>query len=78
MRLNIDSLIQTSAGISLSTLSISGLMCINTICTKPQNDESNNCPVNSPGLHCSRINLNIGLSAMGITGTLLVFRGLRM
>ena len=84
--LNIDNLIQTSAGVTLSSLSVSGLMCINTLCsrtrsnTNSQSSSSCPCPVepNSPGLHCSRINLNIGLSAMGVTGALLVYRGLRI
>ena len=82
--LNIDNLIQTSAGFTLSTLSVSGLMCINTLCSRTRSDtnSSSNCPCpvepNSPGLHCSRINLNLGLSAMGVTGALLVYRGLRM
>ena len=83
---NIDNLIQTGAGITLSTLSVSGLMCINSI--RPGNRNTNNneqtncCPCpgnsNSPGLNCSRINLNLGLSAMGVTGAMLVYRGLRM
>ena len=85
MLLNIDNLIQTGAGITLSTLSVSGLMCINSI--RPRNTNTNNnettgCPCpgnsNSPGLNCSRINLNLGLSAMGVTGAMLVYRGLRM
>ena len=77
--LNIDNLIQTSAGFTLSTLSVSGLMCINTLCSRTRSDtnSSSNCPCpvepNSPGL-----NLNIGLSAMGVTGALMVYRGLRM
>ena len=83
--LNIDNLIQTGAGITLSTLSVSGLMCINSIRsrnTNTNNNETNGCPCpgtsNSPGLNCSRINLNLGLSAMGVTGAMLVYRGLRM
>ena len=84
MTLNIDNLIQTSVGVTLSTLSVSGLMCINTLCsrTRSNTNSSSNCPCpiesNSPGLYCSRINLNLGLSAMGVTGALLVYRGLRM
>ena len=85
--LNIDNLIQTSAGVTLSTLSVSGLMCINTLCSRTRSNTNSQessstcpCPVeqNSSGLHCSRINLNIGLSAMGVTGALMVYRGLRM
>ena len=78
--LNIDNLIQTSAGVTLSSLSVSGLMCINTLCSRTDSSSSCPCPgePNSPGLHCSRINLNIGLSAMGVTGALMVYRGLRM
>ena len=85
--LNIDNLIQTSAGVTLSSLSVSGLMCINTLCSRTRSntnsqESSSSCPCpvepNSPGLHCSRINLNIGLSAMGVTGALFVYRGLRM
>ena len=87
MLLNIDNLIQTGAGITLSTLSVSGLMCINSIRPRNTNTNTNNnettcCPCpgnsNSPGLNCSRINLNLGLSAMGVTGAMLVYRGLRM
>ena len=75
--LNIDNLIQTSAGVTLSSLSVSGLMCINTLCSRTRsNTNSQESRLIMPmsrrtkftGLHCSRINLNIGLSAMGVTG----------
>ena len=90
MPVNIDNLIQTGTGITLSALSVSGLMCINSILPGDRNlrgnlDQDNNencspCPANSnsPGLNCSRINLNIGLTAMGVTGVMIVYRGLRM
>ena len=57
MRLNIDNLLQTSAGVTLSTLSISGLMCINSICSK--GGELHNClqtSSNTSSLNCFRIN----------------------
>ena len=40
MVLNIDNCIQTTAGLSLSFLSISGLMCVNR-CHGNQNSEDN-------------------------------------
>ena len=45
MTLNIDNLIQTSVGVTLSTLSVSGLMCINTLCsrTRSNTNSSSNC-----------------------------------
>ena len=59
--LNIDNLIQTSAGVALSTLSVSGLMCINTLSSRTRintnsQESSSTCPCpveqNSSGLHC--------------------------
>ena len=43
MRLDIDRIIQTTAGVSLSCLSVSGLMCINTVCSR---GSSSNTPNN--------------------------------
>jgi hypothetical protein len=71
MRLDIDRMIQAGTGVALSHLSVSGIMCIN----RASGDGSG--PINGPALKCSRINLNLGLSAMGLTGLLLVYKSVR-
>ena len=96
MRLDIDRVIQTGVGVSLSCLSVSGIMCINRgscstagsgSCPKAESGscptaESGSCPKSEsgscPALNCSRINLNFGLGAMGLTGLLLVYKSVRM
>jgi hypothetical protein len=104
MRLDIDRVIQTGVGVSLSCLSVSGIMCINRgscptarpeACPKSESgscptarpeacpkSESGSCPKSEsgscPALNCSRINLNFGLGAMGLTGLLLVYKSVRM
>ena len=50
--LNIDNLIQTSAGVTLSSLSVSGLMCINTLCSRTRSN------TNSPQAHHAHVPLN--------------------
>ena len=114
MRLDIDRVIQTGVGVSLSCLSVSGIMCINRgsgsgsgacptagsgSCPKSESGSgscstagsgSGSCPTagsgscpksesgSCPALNCSRINLNFGLGAMGLTGLLLVYKSVRM
>ena len=88
MRLDIDRVIQTGVGVSLSCLSVSGIMCINRGSCPTARPEacptagSGSCPKSEsgscPALNCSRINLNFGLGAMGLTGLLLVYKSVRM
>ena len=110
MRLDIDRVIQTGVGVSLSCLSVSGIMCINRgsgsgsgscpttgsgsgscptagsgSCPKSESGScstAGSCPKSEsgscPALNCSRINLNFGLGAMGLTGLLLVYKSVRM
>ena len=96
MRLDIDRVIQTGVGVSLSCLSVSGIMCINRGSCPTAGPGScptagsGSCPTagscpksgsgsgSCPALNCSRINLNFGLGAMGLTGLLLVYKSVRM
>lgn len=78
MVLNIDNCIQTAAGLSLSFLSVSGIMCVSKCPRSQACSQENNDNNNQLNLGCSRINMQLGLGAMGVTGGLLVYRGLRM
>ena len=91
MRLDIDRVIQTGVGVSLSCLSVSGIMCINRGSCPTARPEacptagSGSCPKSESGSchkygSCleARINLNFGLGAMGLTGLLLVYKSVRM
>ena len=80
--MNINSLIDLSAGITLTCVSLGGLKFINGrlgSCSSKQNScskntETSNCNTDS---RCSRWNMNLGLSGMAVTGGLMLYRGFR-
>ena len=74
---SLNNLIDASAGISLLHLSVSGLMCSRgskNSCYSSNNQT--NCD-SSTKTSCSITNFNLGLSSLALTGTLLIYRGLR-
>ena len=73
--ISLNNLIDTSAGVSLLTLSVSGLMCTRGM-RNNQNTSENAC-VSKCNKSCSSVNFNLGLSSLGVTGALLLYRGLR-
>ena len=81
--LSLNNMIDASAGLTLLHFSISGLMCNrNSRCVQNQSEsETSNdsqCVSKcSNSNSCSMTNFNMGISAAGLTGALLLYRGLR-
>ena len=78
--ISLNNLIDASTGLALMQLSISGLMC-NRGKSNSKSTESNSCSTSnncvSKDKSCSSVNFNLGLSSLGVTGALLLYRGLR-
>ena len=78
--ISLNNLIDASTGLTLMQLSISGLMC-NRGKGNSQSTVSNSCSTSnncvSKDKSCSSVNFNLGLSSLGVTGVLLLYRGLR-
>jgi hypothetical protein len=64
--MNVDKVINVGVGLGLTFLSISGLMCINgcngTITTDVKNKK------------CSKVNMNLGLGSLCVSGCLMVYK----
>ena len=81
---SLNNMIDASAGLTLLHLSLSGLMCgrnsrqNNSSQCSSSNSESS-CPSKcvSERKSCAMSNFNLGASAAGVTGVLLLYRGLR-
>ena len=81
---SLNNMIDASAGLTLLHLSLSGMMCrrssgSSSSSASGDSQPSGNCQeacVSSRN-SCSMTNFNIGSSAAGVTGALLLFRGLR-
>ena len=63
MNFSIDNMIGLSAGASMCLLSFSGLKCVYTPC------DTNKL--------CVKSNFKLGLSSLGVTGVLLIYKNLR-
>ena len=78
----IDRLIGLSTGFTLLFGSVSGLKCVNSCRSNrtavPLSTMTNNttCETNNNNKNCSRVNMNLGLVSMGLTGGLLVYKHL--
>ena len=70
MFLNIEKIIESSAGFTLTMISVSGLLCLNNIITKNEY----NMQLYSKSYFSKSI-LNISLIGMGTTGVLMIYRG---
>lgn len=80
----LNNMIDASAGLALLQLSLSGIMCPRSSGSSSSSESGNsqssdNCQTRcvSSRNSCSMTNLNLGLSAAGVTGGLLLYRGLR-
>ena len=81
---SLNNMIDASAGLALLQLSLSGIMCprssgSSSSSASNNSQSSGNCQTGCvlPKNSCSMTNLNLGLSATGVTGALLLYRGLR-
>jgi hypothetical protein len=80
----LNNMIDASAGLALLQLSFSGFMCPRSSGSSRSSESGNsqpsgNCQSRCVSMRnsCSMANLNLGLSAAGVTGALLLYRGLR-
>ena len=64
MNFSVDNMIGLSAGASMCLLSFSGMKCINSPCDSSK--------------ACSKANMNLGLSSLGLTGALVIYKYLRL
>ena len=64
MNFSVDNMIGLSAGASMCLLSFSGMKCINSPCDSSK--------------ACSKANMNLGLSSLGVTGALVIYKYLRL
>ena len=80
---SLNNMIDTSAGLALLQLSLSGLMCPRSSGSSSSSESGNvqssgNCQTMCVSRNsCSMANFTLGLSATGVTGALLLYRGLR-
>ena len=72
----LNNMIDASAGLTLLHLSLSGMMCRRSSGSSSSSENCQKACVSSRN-SCSMTNFNIGASAAGVTGALLLFRGLR-
>ena len=81
--ISLNNLIDASTGLALMQLSISGLMCNRGMksTSPPSTNGNNSCSTSNNCVtkdkSCSSVNFNLGLSSLGVTGVLLLYRGLR-
>ncbi len=79
----LNNMIDASAGLALLQLSLSGIMCprssssSSSVSGQSQSSGSSQARCVSSRNSCSMANFNLGLSATGVTGALLLYRGLR-
>ena len=81
---SLNNMIDASAGLALLQLSFSGIMCPRSSSSSSSSESGNsqpsgNCQTRcvSSRNSCSMTNFKLGLSAAGVTGALLLYRGLR-
>jgi hypothetical protein len=80
---SLNNMIDASAGLTLLHFSISGLMCnrnLRCVQNQSESESSNNSQCVSKCSNsnsCSMKNFNMGISTAGLTGALLLYRGLR-
>jgi hypothetical protein len=82
--MNINNILDLTSGLSLTFISLSGLKCINKSQDQKQDQKQEDQDGSKsssetktklePSTRCSKWNLNFGLSALCITGGLLVFK----
>ena len=82
---SLNNMIDVSAGVTIMTLSLSGLMCkrsrnSNSSCNESSSNTSDSsnqgCVSRNNRTSCSMSNFNLGASAAGVTGALLLYRGI--
>ena len=73
---SLNNMIDASAGLTLLHLSLSGIMCHRNRSQSSSNSSDQGC-VSNNRTSCSMTNFNLGASSAGLTGALLLYRGLR-